>query len=164
MIQYYCTAFPSSQVDLQYYQNNVGLFESRFRKIFEQALLSANKMGFVTDFRLSPSQVSGTTNNQNTTVPNPPACPPTTITSYSPLTGRTGTIISLSGTNLEYVREIEVGPNRVDLRTIEFINSNLIKFSIPRVVPNVPGQLTIRLRTSGSSQPVIATPNFTFII
>ena len=162
MIQYYCTAFPSSQVDTQYYQNNVIQFETRFKKIFEQALESANKMRFVTDFRLTPSQASGIPNNQNTTIPNPPACPPTTITSYSPLTGRTGTIISLSGTNLEYVREIEVGPNRVDLRTIQFINSNLIKFSIPTIVPNVPGQLTIRLRTSGSSQPVVATPNFTF--
>lgn len=148
VIQYYCTSFPSGQVSLDYYQKNENSLLEEFTPVFEQALVSASKQGLITDFRINPSQPAGAPNNLNTQVANPPTCPDTTIASFDPVSGRTGTIVSLSGTNMEYVREVIVEYSNiiinVDLRTIQFIDTNKIKFSIP-TIPGITVDTNIRI-------------------
>lgn len=162
MIEYYCTAFPSTGISLEYYKNNQAEVEARFLPIFEQALLSANARGLTTDFRLTPTQTAGTTNNLNTTTNALPQCPQTSVTDFTPKSGPTGTIISLSGTNLEYVREINVANVLVDPRSIVFVDSRKIKFSIPALTLTPPINVTIQIRALGNSQPINVTPTFTF--
>ena len=169
-IEYYCTAFPSTNVSVEYYKANTEEFISRYRPQFEKALLSANAAGLVTDFRLTPTTTSGQTNNQNTTTPTLPTCPETLITSITPTDGRPGTILSMSGTNLNYVRGIEIGGNGtniwtpINLTTVQFIDNTKIKFSVPTITSiTTPTSLQIRIITAGSTQPIIYGQTFTFI-
>lgn len=157
IIEYYCTAFPSAQVTLDYYEANIDRFLGLYSKIVDQALQSAKRLGFRIDIATSSNQV-GT--NPPTIIP---SCPPTVLSNFTPTTGRIGDIISLSGTNLEYIRTITVGTTPVDLRTVQFISTNKIKFSIPQIVSTPPQQLQISVTTTGNLNPVVAPGLFTFI-
>jgi hypothetical protein len=157
IIEYYCTAFPSAQVTLEYYESNIDRFLGIYGNIVDQAIASAGRVGLRTDIGTSFNQGGG---GQQTTIP---ACPPTVLSAFSPLTGTTGTVISLSGTNLEYIRTITVGTTQVDFRTVQFISTNKIKFSIPQIVSTPPQQLQISVTTTGNLIPVVAPGIFTFI-
>ena len=157
IIEYYCTAFPAAQVTLEYYESNIDRFLGIYGSIVDQAIASAGRVGLRTDIGTAFNQGGG---GQQTTIP---ACPPTVLSGFSPLTGTTGTVMSLSGTNLEYVRTITVGTTQVDFRTVQFISTNKIKFSIPQIVSTPPQQLQISVTTTGNAVPVTAPGVFTFI-
>ena len=164
IIQYYCTSFPSQNISNEYYEQKQSDFLAEFLGIFEQALFSANAQGLVTDFRIDPTATAGAPNNLNTTQQNLPTCPVTTLDTLTPSDGTVGTIITINGTNLEYVRTLKVGTVNVDLRSIQFISSNKIKFSIPNITSvNVPTNLQVIATTAGSTTPVIANETLTFI-
>jgi hypothetical protein len=98
----------------------------------------------------------------NTPAPTP-TCPPTTVSSYSPLTASTGTIITINGTNLEFVREIKVANQPVDIRSIQLIGTTKIKFSVPTLSGGVPGgQYNITLESYNNTSPIILTPPLTY--
>lgn len=161
VLEYYCTAFPPNKISTEEFNKNIELYKQKFVPLFNQALDSAKSNGLITNFKILQEQTPGTTNNLNT-VNNPPTCPDVTVTDFRPQTGATGTVISLSGTNLEYVREIRVGGNLVDPRSFVFINTNKIKFSIPTITQSPPTQLQIVIR-SVNQQNVNVTPLFNFI-
>lgn len=157
IIQYYCTAFPAAQVTLDYYESNIERFLGYYTKIVDQAVTSAKRIGLRTDIgsvSLQGGQTPGTVI---------PSCPPTVLSNFTPQTGTTGTVITLSGTNLEYIRTITVGITSVDLRTVQFISTNKIKFSIPLILSSPPQQLQISVTTTGNASPVTAPGIFTFI-
>ena len=161
VIEYYCTEFPSSNVSVEYFNNNRARLETYFKPIFEQAVDSAVKQGFVVNFSLSPQQGSA----QNVSNTTQPICPITTITSINPSDGRPGTIVSVDGTNLNYVRGIEIGGvpanlwTRVVPNTIELISPNKLKFSVP-TIPSITIQTSLRIKlittTSGPNGIVLS--------
>jgi hypothetical protein len=170
IIQYYCTEFPSSNISLEYYQKNQQSIDNRFKTIFEQAVDSAKSLGFKTDFPVLPPSQSGTTNNLNTTTA-APLCPSTTLTSVTPSDGKPGTIVTLDGTYMEYIRTIEIGGvpsnlwTRAEPSTYQLVSSTRVKFSIPSI-PSIttPTNLNIRAITTTSGPNGIILPiTFTFI-
>ena len=169
IIEYYCTEFPSQGVSKEYFQQNRQQFYDRFLGKFQQALKSANEdAGLRTDFRITPTSSSGGTNNLNTTTATTVSCPTTTLSGFTPVAGIVGTIVTLSGTNMEYIRTIEVGNAQigytpVDIRSFQFISSTKIKFSIP-TIPGLsnPVLLNIRVTTAGNTNPVTAPGSFAF--
>ena len=130
--------------------------------IVQQALISANARGLTKTFQILNTPTTGAANNLNTSSNVPPQCPQTTVVDFTPKSGGIGAIITLSGTNLEYVREIRVGNEIVDPRSIVFIDSKKIKFSIPSLPLTPPINVTIQIRAVGNLQPINVTPLFTF--
>ena len=123
IIQYYCTAFPSAQVSLDYFNANQQIFYDDYTTVFQQALYSAGVQGLRTDIGVLPG-TQNQSNNQNTQNQPAPTCPPTTITGVTSSsfivvntivipTAKTGDIISVGGVNLEYTRVVEVGFGKI---------------------------------------------------
>jgi hypothetical protein len=73
----------------------------------------------------------GATNNLNTSNPPPPSCLPPKVTSFSPLTGVTGTILNLTGTDLGSVTAVTV--NGITTTTGITINNptNIVSVIVP---------------------------------
>lgn len=167
LIEYYCTEFPSSNVSVEYYNTNRARIEAYFKPIFEQAVDSAKAQQFTVNFQLDPQ--TGTPQNVSNTTQ--PLCPVTVIRTISPSDGRPGTIVSLEGSYMEYVRSVEIGGVPANLWTranpsdVEFISSNKIKFSIPNI-PSITTPTSLRVRvittTSGPSG-ILAPETFNFI-
>jgi hypothetical protein len=87
---------------------------------------------------------TNTTNNINTTTLPPPTCFPPTITSFSPLTGVTGTILNITGTDLGTVTAATI--NNVTTTTGITINSGVnIVVLIPFSNTLIPQDNTITL-------------------
>ena len=84
----------------------------------------------------------GATNNLNTSNPPPPSCLPPKVTSFSPLTGVTGTILNLTGTDLGSVTAVTV--NNVTVSTgITINNSTNIVVIVPFSNTTLPQNNTI---------------------
>ena len=100
-----------------------------------------------------------TTNNLNTTTLPLPTCFPPTITSFSPLTGVTGTILNITGTDLGTVTAVTI--NNVTTTTGITINSgiNILVF-IPFSNTPIPQDNTITL--SGVHGIGTSTTTFTY--
>ena len=98
-------------------------------------------------------------NNLNTTTLPPPTCFPPTITSFSPLTGVTGTILNIIGTDLGTVTAVTI--NNVTTTTGITINSgiNILVF-IPFSNTPIPQDNTITL--SGVHGIGTSTTTFTY--
>ena len=88
---------------------------------------------------------TGATNNVNTTTSPPPTCPPPTIVSFSPLTGVTGTILNVTGTDLNSITAVTI--NGVTTTTgITINNSTNIVVLVPFSNTGVPQNNTITVR------------------
>jgi hypothetical protein len=102
---------------------------------------------------------TNTTNNINTTTLPPPTCFPPTITSFSPLTGVTGTILNITGTDLGTVTAATI--NNVTTTTGITINSGVnIVVLIPFSNTPIPQDNTITL--SGVHGIGTSTTTFTY--
>lgn len=164
ILEYYCCNFPTpTGISTQYFLGNYQFFYDKYISDFQEAFTSADSLGLRTDIFIPPPQQLQNPNNQNTTTTAlPPACPPTVIANFTPTGGTVGDIISLSGTNLEYIRTIKVGTTTVDPRTIQFVSTNKIKFSVPNIVGiTTPTLLPIEITTSGSGV-IVAPGQFEF--
>lgn len=167
IIEYYCTEFPSSSVSIEYFNQNRTRLETYFKPIFEQAVDSAIAQQFQINFQLTQQQ--GTPQNSSTTVQ--PICPVTSITNINPSDGAPGIIISLEGSNMEYVRAVEIGGipanlwTRANPSTLELISSNKIKFSVPSI-PSITTPTSLRVRvitTTSGPNGILAPGTFNFI-
>ena len=86
--------------------------------------------------------LTGATNNLNTSSPPPPSCLPPKVTSFSPLTGVTGTILNLTGTDLGSITSVTI--NNVSVTTgITINNSTNIVVIVPFSNTTVPQNNTI---------------------
>ena len=98
-------------------------------------------------------------NNLNTTTNVAPSCPPPSITSFSPLSGVSGTILTINGNNMNEVTGVTI--NNVLTTTGITINNN---FTISVVVPfsntTVPQSNSIILR--GTHGDTVSLGNFTY--
>jgi hypothetical protein len=127
-----------------YYDSNISEYktlEETFDKAFKSAgdaglnVEATTKLKVVTtnQKKKNTNTSAGVTtqpNNLNTTTNVVPSCPPPTITSFSPLTGVSGTILTIVGNNLDEVTGITI--NNVTTTTgITILNA----FNISVVVP-----------------------------
>jgi hypothetical protein len=142
--KYYVCHWPVSNVEESYYDSHTSEFttlEETFNKAFKSAGVAGLNVEATTELKVATTNqkkknnntLAGVTtpaNNLNTTTNVVPSCPPPTITSFSPLTGVSGTILTIVGNNLDEVTGITI--NNVTTTTgITILNA----FNISVVVP-----------------------------
>ena len=142
-----------SNISETFFDENQDLYKDLYDTI-RKAYGSAGEVGL--DFesarnaaKLQTQQIAnvgeGATNNINTTTLSPPTCPPPTIVSFSPLTGVTGTILNVTGTDLNSITAVTI--NGVTTTTgITINNSTNIVVLVPFSNTGVPQNNTITVR------------------
>jgi hypothetical protein len=142
--KFYVCEWPVPNVSQGYFDENISRYselEKTFNNAFKTAVSAGLNKQIVFDIKKNDEEQikkiedinSGKTNpsnNLNTfTVPN--TCEPSSITSFSPLTGTSGTILTIIGENLDQVTGITISNTFITNFTI--INN----FTISVVVPTV---------------------------
>jgi hypothetical protein len=163
IVKYYVLYFPvNTDITSEWWDKNKDTDPAvqTYKKSFDEAKKSAEIMGLKVDFSITPQPVT-----QQTTI-TLPVCPPTIITKFSPQAGTTGTIVTLEGDNLQFVRNISIVYNNLtqdaDKRSFQFISNNKIKFSIPSINVTTQTNCTITITSSTSTTPISVTPPFVF--
>ena len=162
MVRYYVCYFPQSYISEEFFDKFRKFYAEQFGPIFTQAEQSANSLGIKSNLEIFDPTIPPGINNQNTTAPAPPVCPITLITSFSPTSGKEGDIITLIGEALQFVRSVKVAGSQVDIRTLQFINNEKIKFSVPPRTGPLPVAGPIQITSSSTPNPVTSTTNFTY--
>ena len=150
--KYYACYWSVPSVSEEYYDSHISDFKT-LEKTFKEAIKSAGEVGLNVESikkvkeatakqnkKIVETSAGVTTpaNNLNTTTNVAPSCPPPTITSFSPLTGISGTILTIVGKNLDEVTGITI--NNVTTTTgITILN----EFNISVVVPFSNNGLTV---------------------
>ena len=142
--KYYVCYWPVSGVTEAYYDSHVSEFKT-LQDTFDKAFKSAGDFGLnvesTTQLKTANANqkkkiaktyagIVTPPNNLNTTTNVTVSCPPPTITSFSPLTGVSGTILTIVGKNLDEVTGVTI--NNVTTTTGITINN---AFNIAVVVP-----------------------------
>jgi hypothetical protein len=134
--KYYVCYWPVSNVSEEYYdshRNEYTTLTSTFNKAFKSAGDAGLDIKSVEQLRaqsIRKQTPTPTPNNLNTTTNVPPSCPPPFISSFSPLTGVSGTIITILGDNLDGVTGMTI--NNVTTTTgITIINASNISVIVP---------------------------------
>ena len=170
IVQYYVTQFPTQIMTAEEFDKNKDNYNLIFGPKFEDAFQSAARVGLNSAVLVSSQQQPAAT-NINVQQPPPPACPPTTVSSISPSQGRPGTIITLSGQNLEFVTTITMSTGSIsipiDNRSIQQIGSNKLKFSLPPI-PNQALPITVffQITSLNNTTPInipVAPNTFTYV-
>jgi hypothetical protein len=134
----------------EYFDENQSEFETLFDTV-KKGLKSANEVQLSGDAnntvkaadKAQEQQIAsggtGATNNQNTTTVSGPICLPPSITSFTPLTGVTGTIVNIIGNDLGSVTAVTI--NGVTVTTGITINSEtnvvvIVPFSNTTIAQN----------------------------
>ena len=159
LLKYYVTSFPVDTMKTEDYEKDKKRYEENFTALFKAAALNASRNGLNGGIVVEQPQTPQTTQSQGNTPAPTPTCPPTTISSYSPTSAGPGTIITINGTNLEFVTSITVGGAAVDVRSIQLIGTTKIKFSVPTLTNVIPGnQVNIVLKSSNNTSDITLTP------
>ena len=142
--KYYVCYWPVAGVTEEYFDSHITEFktlEATFNKAFKSAGDAGLNVEATTKLKVANAKqkkkiadtyagVTPLPNNLNTTTNVIPSCPPPTITSLSPLTGVSGTILTIVGKNLDEVTGVTI--NNVTTTTgITILNA----FNISVVVP-----------------------------
>lgn len=157
--KYYACYWSTPSVSESYYDSNLNEFTT-LQKTFNEAFKSAGDFGLnvesskklkkVTDSQTKKTistnaGVTTPTNNLNTTTNVPESCPPPVISSISPLTGISGTILTIIGNNLDEVTGVTI--NNVSATTgITIINKTIMNVVVPYSNTSVPQTNPITLR------------------
>jgi hypothetical protein len=146
------------------YEKDKKRYEENFTALFKAAALNASRNGLNGGIVVEQPQTPQTTQSQGNTPAPTPTCPPTTVSSYSPTSAAAGTIITVNGTNLEFVTSITVDNQPVDVRSIQLIGTTKIKFSVPTLTNAIPGvQVNIVLESSNNTSDITLTPPLNYI-
>jgi hypothetical protein len=163
LLKYYVTSFPVDNMTSEQYEKDKQRYVENFSALFVAAAKSASDNGLKGGVVVQETPVPQSPQSQGNTPAPTPTCPPTTVSSYSPTTASTGTIITINGTNLEFVREIKVANQPVDIRSIQLIGTTKLKFSVPTLTGGVPGlQYNITLESYNNTGPITLTPPLTY--
>jgi hypothetical protein len=142
--KWYVCHWPVDNITESYYDANVSQFDSLQKKL-NQAFDSAGQAGLNvesskqakkqnakqnTTIAATNAGVQPTPNNLNTTNTVVVSCLPPTIKSFSPLTGVTGTILSIIGTNLDTVTGVTIN-NVLTTTGITSISSTNMTVIVP---------------------------------
>ena len=143
--KYYVCYWPKSNVSESYYDANEKQFETLKTTLFKGTDLAVQT-------KLIPKTVSEQVKKQveqkppatsprlgvtPTPTPVPPlpgqVCPPPVVNSFAPLTGNTGTIIQINGTNFEDVTGVKIINTFVDKSKFTLFNKTTIRVPVPQV-------------------------------
>ena len=165
--KYYVCFWPTNNVSEKYYEDNLNEYVELDATVIK-AEKSANSVGiFAADITVKDTTSKSTTpnstvpkNNINTTPAPTPTCPPPTITSISPKSGSTGTIVIIKGTNLEYTTLVKINNVNVVMSTLTIIDSTAIRVSVPSGISTLVGNIVVT--TSHGQTTPSDTNKFTF--
>jgi hypothetical protein len=144
LVKYYVCFYPEKNINTDYYDANINEFKT-IRNTMNKALTSALEVGIATKEIVDSlkKQIKDTDNNASgpnvtpTPSPIPPlpgqSCPPPVISSFSPLSGNTGTIVQLNGRNFNGVKSIKINGVDVGLTDITIFNDSTLKVVTPKV-------------------------------
>jgi hypothetical protein len=160
LVKYYACYWPVKTLTESYYDTHISEYKT-LKETFDHALTSALSVNVATksiveDLKNTINEVEskGSSNGVPTTaVASQLSCPPPIITSFSPLSGNTGTIVQVNGTDFNGTSSIKV--NGVNVQSTEFtvFNTTTLRFNTPIIgTGNVVNKGKI----------VITTPNGTF--
>jgi len=139
LVKYYACYWPVKNVSEATYDSHTGEYKET-KESFDKALTSALSVGVATkaiveDLKNQMNKVEsqGTTNG----VPNVAAvtsqlsCPPPVITSFSPLSGNTGTIVQVNGVGFNGTTSITVNGVSVPSTGFTVFNDTTLRFNTP---------------------------------
>ena len=163
LVKYYACYWPveSKTVSESYYDTHISDYKT-LKETFDHALTSALSVNIATKEILEDlkNQINlveskGSSNGVPTTtaVVSQLSCPPPVIKSFSPLSGNTGTIVQVNGTDFNGTTSIKV--NGVNVPSTEFtvFNATTLRFNTPKI-----GTGTV----VNKGKIVITTPNGVF--
>jgi hypothetical protein len=144
LVKYYVCYYPQKNISPSYFDSNIGEFKT-IRNTMDKALASALEVGVATKEIVSnlKNQMNQSENNASgpnvtpTPSPVPPlpgqSCPPPVISSFSPLSGKEGTIIQLNGRNFNSVKLVNINGIDVGLAGITVFNDSTLRVVTPKV-------------------------------
>ena len=141
LVKYYACYWPVKNVAESYYDTNINEYKTS-KETFDNALTSALSVGIATkeiveDLKNTINKIEGqgSSNGVPTTmaVVSQLSCPPPVITSFSPLSGNTGTIVQVNGVSFNGTTSITV--NGINIPSTEFtvFNGTTLRFNTPIV-------------------------------
>ena len=159
--KYYVCYWPVDNVSESYFDSNVKNYGTLINTI-TSGVASAKSVGLSSRGGATVTPVPNTTANNLNTVPSPtPTCPPPTITSISPSTGKVGTIMVIKGTNLEFTTKVVINNVEVDKTTLYIIDGTALRVSVPANITTLIGNVVVTT-INGQTTPS-NTNKFTFI-
>ena len=146
LVKYYVCFYPkiNDGVTPSYFDTHLDEFKT-ITSTMNKALASALEVGVATKEIVSDlkNQINETEKNGSspnvtpTPSPIPPlpglSCPPPVISSFSPLSGNTGTIVQLNGRNFNGVTSVKINGVEVGLTGITIFNDSTIRVVTPKV-------------------------------
>jgi hypothetical protein len=160
LVKYYACYWPVKNVSEATYDSHTKEY-TETKETFDKALTSALSVGVATKAivedlknQINKVESQGTTNG----VPNTAAvtsqlsCPPPVITSFSPLSGNTGTIVQVNGVSFNGTTSITVNGVNVPATGFTVFNNTTLRFNTPII-----GTGTV----VNKGKIVIVTPNGT---
>jgi hypothetical protein len=141
LVKYYACYWPVKVLSESYYDTHIKDYET-LKNTFDDALTSALSVNVATeeivkDLKNTINEVEskGSSNGVPTTtaVASQLSCPSPIITSFSPLSGNTGTIVQVNGTDFNGTTSIKV--NGVNVPSTEFtvFNGTTLRFNTPKI-------------------------------
>ena len=172
--KYYVCFWPPSNISSQYYDEHIGEFKQVKDTLF-QALTSATEVGLLNVDKTvqlkttiknteSKGKTPGVTPTPSPIPPKPGfTCPPAVITSFSPSTSFTGTIVQVNGRNFDTVKSIKIIDKVVELKDITIFNSETLRFAVPEI--QIPAGQTVavgKISVTTEYGTTESSANFTF--
>jgi hypothetical protein len=160
LVKYYACYWPVKNVSESTYDSHTKEY-TETKETFDKALTSALSVGVATkaiveDLKniINKVESEGTTNGVPNTaaVTSQLACPPPTITSFSPLSGNTGTIVQVNGVSFNGATSVTVNGVSVPATGFTVFNNTTLRFNTPII-----GTGTV----VNKGKIVIVTPNGT---
>jgi hypothetical protein len=179
LAKYYVCYWPKNSVDPAYYDSHIGDY-AVVKNTLHKGLDSAVHLGLATTdsskelkSTMKKTESKGKTPGVTPT-PTPlpklagQTCPPPTITSFSPLSGNTGTILQINGRNLSSMSAVTFngtiqsqGINiKVLGKDITYLNDETLRLSIPKFGTGtvvVPSKITVNSENGSFTSPTIFT-------
>ena len=145
LVKYYVTYFPQQNFENNnYYDEHLNEFKT-VRNTMNDALASALEVGIATKEivddlknKIKDTDSKGKSPSVTPTPsPIPPlpgqSCPPPVISSFSPLSGNTGTIVQLNGRNFNGTKNVKINGVEVGLTGITIFNDSTMRVVTPQV-------------------------------
>ena len=172
--KYYVCYWPKQNIEESYYDSHLSEFTTLDKTLVDAFKLAGGDAGLNVEStnviknvdkdvkqKIKDTYAGKVTlqNNLNITTIGTTVCPPPTITSFSPMTGVTGTILNIRGTGLDTTTGITI--NNVNTITgITRNNPTSITVIVPYSNTDIPQNNTITVRTENGN--VTSLSNFTY--
>ena len=141
LVKYYACYWPVKNVSESTYDTHINEYKTS-KETFDEALTSALSVGVATKAivedlknQINLVESQGSSNGVPTTsgVTSQLSCPPPVITSFSPLSGNTGTIVQVNGNGFSGTISIKVNGVNVPTTGFTVFNDTTLRFDTPKI-------------------------------